>query len=80
METAEKRAFLEHFADLEDPRTRESPHTLAKMLVAVCAVVERGGRMGGRGVVGRTKLSWLGRFLPFVNGVASHETSNIKMQ
>lgn len=28
METAEKKPLLEHFANLEDPRTRQSRHDL----------------------------------------------------
>lgn len=75
METEEKKALLEHFADLKDPRTREPTHGLQEMLlVAVCAVLS-----GADGWVdveewGRAKLPWLRGFLPFDNGVASHDT------
>ncbi len=76
METEEKKAFLEHFADLEDPRSRQSRHELMELLlVAVCAVL--GGADGWVDVAlwGQSKLDWLRRFLPFENGIASHDTS-----
>ena len=39
METAEK-TFLDHFADLEDPRSRESRHGLMELLLtAICGVL-----------------------------------------
>ncbi len=39
MEAAEKKSLLDHFADLEDPRTRQSRHDLQELLlVSVCAV------------------------------------------
>jgi hypothetical protein len=75
METEEKKAFLEHFAGLEDPRSRQPVHGLQEMLlVAVCAVL-----IGADGWVdvadwGRAKLDRLRRFLPFDNGIASHDT------
>jgi predicted transposase YbfD/YdcC len=75
METDEKKAFLEHFDDLEDPRSRQSPHDLMELLLtAICAVLS--GADGWVGVVlwGRAKLDWLRQFLPFKNGVASHDT------
>jgi hypothetical protein len=40
METVEKKSILDHFADLEDPRTRESPHRLEEiLLVAICGIL-----------------------------------------
>ena len=49
METDEKKALLEHFADLEDPRSRQSPHSLMELLLtAVCAVLS--GADGWAGV------------------------------
>lgn len=75
MAPEEKKAFLEHFADLEDPRTRQSRHDLTEMLlVAVCAVLSGADGWAGVALRGQAKLPWLRRFLPFENGVASHDT------
>jgi len=36
----EKKALLEHFADMEDPRTRQSMYDLQELLLtAICAVL-----------------------------------------
>ena len=44
METVEKKCILDHFADLEDPRTRESQHRLDEiLLVAICGILSGGG-------------------------------------
>ena len=75
METDEKKALLEHFADLEDPRSRQSPHGLMELLLtAVCAVLSGADGWAGVALWGRAKLPWLRQFLPFANGVASHDT------
>ena len=75
METDEKKAFLGHFADLEDPRTRQSPHDLMELLLtAICAVLSGADGWAGVALWGRAKLAWLQQFLPFANGVASHDT------
>ena len=75
MEPEEKKAFLEHFADLEDPRTRETLHSLEEiLLVAVCAVLSGADGWAGVALWGKAKLPWLRQFLPFENGTASHDT------
>jgi predicted transposase YbfD/YdcC len=75
METKENVALLEHFADLEDPRTRRSPHGLMELLLtAISAVLSGADGWAGVALWGRAKLDWLRRFLPFTNGVASHDT------
>lgn len=74
METAEK-TFLDHFADLEDPRSRESSHSLMELLLtAICGVLCGADSWTGVALWGQAKLSWLRQFLPFANGVASHDT------
>ena len=74
METDEK-AFLEHFADLEDPRSRQSPHSLMELLLtAICGVLCGADSWTGVALWGQAKLSWLRQFLPFAKGVASHDT------
>ena len=75
METVEKKSILEHFADLEDPRTRESLHRLEEvLLVAICGILSGADGWAGVALWGQTKLPWLRQFLPFENGTASHDT------
>ena len=75
METAEKKALLDYFADLEDPRTRQSRHDLREiLLVAVCAVLSGADGWAAVALWGRARLPWLRQYLPFENGVASHDT------
>ena len=69
------KGFLEAFDELEDPRTRECAHRLDELLlVALCAITS--GADSWISVAGwaRLKLEWLRRFLPFANGIASHDT------
>lgn len=66
---------FEAFSQLSDPRVRECAHRLDELLlVALCAVTS--GAEGWVAVAewGRVKLAWLRRFLPFANGIASHDT------
>ena len=75
METVEKKALLEYFADLKDPRTRESPHRLEEiLLVAVCGILSGADGWAGVALWGKAKLPWLRQFLPFEHGTASHDT------
>ena len=75
MTAAQRKKVLDAFADLQDPRGRECLYPLDELLlVALCAVTS-----GAEGWVcvtewGKTKLDWLRRFLPFSNGIASHDT------
>ena len=67
--------FLQAFEGLEDPRSRACPHPLDELLlVALCAITS--GAESWVTVVewGCMKLDWLRRWLPFANGIASHDT------
>lgn len=67
--------FLQAFDGLEDPRSRSCAHRLDELLlVALCAITS--GADSWVTVVdwGRMKLDWLRRWLPFANGIASHDT------
>lgn len=67
--------YLKAFEDLEDPRSRDCPHPLDELLlVALCAITS--GADDWVSVVdwARIKFEWLKRFLPFKNGIASHDT------
>jgi hypothetical protein len=75
METEEKKALLDSFEGMEDPRSRQSPHDLKELLLtAVCAVLSGADGWAAVAVWGRAKLDWLRRFPPFENGAASHDT------
>jgi predicted transposase YbfD/YdcC len=75
MEAPEKKALLDHFADLEDPRRRQSRYDLQEiLLVAICGVLSGADGWAGVALWGEAKLPWLRQFLPFENGVASHDT------
>ena len=70
-----KKALLEHFADLEDSRTRQPMYDLQELLLtAVCAVVCGADDWETVSLWGQANLPWLRQFLPFKNGVASHDT------
>jgi predicted transposase YbfD/YdcC len=68
-------ALLDHFAEVEDPRTRRSPHGLMELLLtAICAVLSGADNWAAVALWGRAKLDWLRQFLPFAHGIASHDT------
>jgi predicted transposase YbfD/YdcC len=74
MKPQERSPILEPFADLQDPRTRQSEYPLQELwLVAVCAILSGADTWVDVAEWGRTKLAWLRRFLPFENGTASHD-------
>ena len=67
--------LMEHFAELEDPRSRCSPHALLELLLtAIGAILSGADTWVAVSVWGRAKLDWLRQFLPFENGIASHDT------
>jgi predicted transposase YbfD/YdcC len=75
METQEHAGLLGHFAELEDPRTRCSRYGLTELLLtAICAVLSGADTWVAVALWGRAKLAWLRQFLPFAQGVASHDT------
>jgi predicted transposase YbfD/YdcC len=68
-------SLLEAFEGLRDPRTRECAYQLDELLLAaICAVIS--GAESWTSVVewGEMKLDWLRQHLPFINGIASHNT------
>ena len=70
-----KPGFLQAFEGLEDPRSRVCAYPLDELLlVALCAITS--GAESWVTVVewGCMKLDWLRRWLPFANGIASHDT------
>jgi predicted transposase YbfD/YdcC len=75
-ETGEaKPGFLQAFEGLEDPRSRACPHRLDELLlVALCAITSGADSWVTVVEWGGMKLDWLRRWLPFANGIASHDT------
>lgn len=64
------------FEPLEDPRRLKScRYPLQELLLAaLCAISASADNWVEVAVWGREKLDWLRRFLPFENGIASHDT------
>ena len=69
-------ALLHHFSVLEDPRcVGKVEHQLLDIVViAVCAVIACAESFEDMALYGRSKLSWLQRFLALPNGIPSHDT------
>lgn len=69
------KSCLEAFDGLQDPRTRECAHRLDELLLAaLCAITSGADSWVSVASWARLKLEWLSRFLPFANGIASHDT------
>lgn len=69
-------SVLQEFEDLEDPRQSDRcQYPLQEMLlVALCAVSSDADDWVHVAEWGRLKLEWLRKWLPFEQGVASHDT------
>ncbi len=67
----------DHFAELTDPRRRKVIYPLINVVViAVCAVVSGADDFVAIARFGRTKRSWLARFLDLEKGIPSHDRFN----
>lgn len=68
--------LVEQFSELEDPRmVGKIDHRLSDILViAVCAVIACAESWDDIALYGRSKESWLRRFLDLPNGIPSHDT------
>ena len=66
--------FLSSFENLDDPRSR-CQHPLDELLfVALSAIISGADDWVSVVKWARIKLEWLRRYLPFENGIASHDT------
>jgi predicted transposase YbfD/YdcC len=66
---------LQAFADIQDPRRRSCPYPLDELLLVALAAITSGADDWVSVVKwGQSKLDWLRRWLPFANGIASHDT------
>jgi predicted transposase YbfD/YdcC len=72
----EKLKLMDAFESLEDPRRLKScDYPLEELLLtAVCAISASADDWVEVAAWGEEKLDWLRRFLPFANGIASHDT------
>ncbi|WP_455289658.1 ISAs1 family transposase [Cupriavidus necator] len=67
--------FLDAFADLPDPRTRNCPYPLEELLfIALCGVTSGADSWGDVDLWAKAKRDWLLKYLPMANGIASHDT------
>ena len=67
----------DHFVELTDPRRRKVIYPLINVVViAVCAVVSGADDFVAIARFGRTKRSWLARFLDLESGIPSHDRFN----
>ena len=69
-------SFVQHFADLPDPRTGTSClHALSDILfLIVCATLAGANDFVAIAAFGRERLDWLRQHAPFVNGIPAHDT------
>lgn len=76
MDVGASRGVLRVLEQVEDPRVnRTKRHLLMDMLfVTICAVLSGADGWTEVELFGRTKLEWLRRFVPLLNGIPSHDT------
>lgn len=76
MRTGIEVSFLDHFKDIEDPRSEcNRDYTMSEiLLVTLCAVIC--GAEGWQDVedFGKAKIDYLRQFLPYKNGIPSDDT------
>ena len=67
--------MLQAFESLKDPRSRRCPYPLQELLLSALSAVTSGADDWVDVVEwAQLKLDWLRQFLPFDNGIASHDT------
>src|SRR4028119_817260 len=69
-------SFLEHFANLNDPRIERSKEHLLKDIIAIAILAIISGADGWVAIeaYGNAKYEWLKSFLELPNGIPSHDT------
>jgi predicted transposase YbfD/YdcC len=68
-------SFIKHFSELKDSRIeRKKLHALSDILVlTICAMISGAEGWEDIAAFGHSKLEWLRRFVPFKNGIPSHD-------
>ncbi len=76
MEQGRGASVMDHFQDLEDPRTdRSKRHGLPDMLaIAICAVICGADSWVCVEMFGKSKEEWFRSFLYLPNGISPHDT------
>ena len=67
--------FLEGFSAMEDPRLdRKKLYPLIEIIfLTICAVVSGSNHFTEVGIFGEANIEWLRKFLPYENGIPSHD-------
>ncbi|MEG4517904.1 transposase family protein [Microcoleus sp. AT9b-C3] len=75
-------SFLEHFANLNDPRIERSKEHLLKDIIAILILAIIRGADGWVAIeaYGRAKYQWLKSFLELPNGIPSHDTFSLLLR
>ena len=69
-------AIQDHFAELTDPRRKESLYPLINVVtIALCAVICGADDFVAIALWGRAKRAWLSKFLDLSAGIPSHDRS-----
>jgi predicted transposase YbfD/YdcC len=68
--------IIEGFSDMEDPRIdRQKLYPLIEIIfLTIAAVVSGSDHFTDIQIFGKANLKWLRRFLPYANGIPSHDT------
>lgn len=71
-------SFLDHFAQIDDPRVnRRRQHQLLDILfIALCAAIAGADDFLAIEVWGRSRIHWLQQYVELPNGIPSHDTFN----
>lgn len=68
-------SFLDHFADVDDPRTRESPHVFSEVVfIAVCATIANADGPSDIEEFGIQHEPWFRKHIELPYGIPSHDT------
>ena len=69
------RRFIDEFSDMEDPRLdRRKLYPLIEIIfLTICAVISGANHFTEVGIFGEANIDWLRKFLPFANGIPSHD-------
>jgi hypothetical protein len=72
-------SFLEHFANVKDPRIERSKEHLLKDIIAIAILAIISGADGWVAIeaYGNAKYEWLKNFLELRNGIPSHDTFSL---
>ena len=70
-----KNSFIDSFSSIEDPRIeRRKLYPLIEIIfLTICAVVSGANYFTEIVIFGEANLDWLRKYLPFKNGIPSHD-------